>query len=536
LSKVYLRELIKREPNTTWKTSQLVQHALTGLGSQGEPTSLLGPHDQLGDPIPPDVLIDLALDRLFGAITHDLEPFDLYPLFTTPLVSCEAIRFRQAIANDLLNPDGRAPILQLLEGIERVERLLKAMQVARMPLNKQRWLLDAIIVYTETIQAVVAQLDTVPWQSEGLKGLATSLRAIGSTEHFGELSRDAQALSAALDTINYRLILEDSSITVEPSESDDTRYRDHLLELFARFGDSNDCEPAPQLRRRSSTHIDDQILVIVSHLFPEEFSKLATFTNAHEHFITPWIPGIERELAFYLAWIEELLAFKAQGLPWTLPTVSDTPGAQLAKEVYDLALANDLVSSNTTPVTNDFKLAGDETVIVVTGPNDGGKTTYARSIGQLYCIGALGLPVGARSATITRAPLVATIFSEQEATDRHQGRLESEVQRVRSFFELAKEQSLLIANEVFSSTSVDDAAQLGRLLIDRCKERNLRCIFVTFVDELARPETGVVSLVAMIDEETHLPSHRLTRRPPQGRALALELALRYGLIKAPDHD
>jgi DNA mismatch repair protein MutS len=536
LSKAYLRELIKREPNTTWTTSQLVGHTLTDLSPKGEPKSLLGPRDQLGDPIPPGVLVDLALDRLFGAITHGLEAFDLYPLFTTPLISCEAIRFRQAIAGDLLDPGGRAPILLLLEGIERVELLLKAMQGGRQSLNKQRWLLDAIIVYTETMQAVVAQLDTVTWQSAGLKGLAASLRDAVSTEHFGELSNDAHAVSAALDAISYRLILEDSAITVEPSDSDDTRYRDHLLELFSRFGDSSGSEPPTQLRRRSSTHIDDQILVIVSHLFPEEFSKLATFPGAHERFLIPWIPRIERELAFYLAWIEELLALQAQGLPWTLPNVNSTPGLQRADEVYDLALAHDLVSSNSTPVTNSFELTGDETVIVVTGPNDGGKTTYARSIGQLYCIGALGLPVGARRATITRAPMVATVFSEQEATDRLQGRLESEIQRVRSFFELAKEQSLLIANEVFSSTSVDDAAQLGRLLIDRCNERNLRCIFVTFVDELARPESGVVSLVAMVDEDTHLPSHRLQRRPPQGRALALELALRYGLIKATDND
>ena len=538
MSRVYLREMIRRDPGTSWITSQLVSHQFAESPDSIAPESLVDPTGDIGRAIDDIVLTDLALDRLFAAINKGLEPFDLLPYFTTLPQNHTTIRCRQDVASDLLVADNRPPILTFCECLERVELLLAAAERARQPSGRERWLLDAILTYTRGIESVLTHLGTTSWSSAGLTGLQHALVTLSQTNDFLQLSRDAESVASELDRIRYQLLLEDNAITVARSE-DDARtsgYRDHLLSLFARFGNNDAQVMSASATRHSSTHIDDRILVILGRIFPDQFAHLSAFANAHQTFLPSWVASIERELVFYLAWIEEILAFEGAGLPWVVPKLNRGTGQEHAEQIYDLALAHDLLRNHSVPVTNQWHLDDDELITVVTGPNNGGKTTYTRSIGQLYLITALGLPVGASAAQLTPPPSIATIFSEQEAADRMTGRLEEEIINLQHFLGDAKAQALLLANEVFSSTSVDDAVILGRLLIERCQQKQVRCIIVTFVEALAVQAPGVVSLVALSDETALQRSFRLERRPPQGRALALELAAQYGLITGVPND
>jgi DNA mismatch repair ATPase MutS len=531
VAKVYLRELIRRDPTTSWNTGQLSNHQQADSDLLLSPGSLLWPISEHYQVIPANVLTDLALDRLFTSLASGgLEPFDLYELFIAMPMDAAASRYRQTIAHDLLNAKARAPILTFISGIEQVEQYLQAAAQARQPSGAERWLLDAVLVYTQTIETVSEQMATASWSSKAMLMFQATLSELKTAEQFLQLSQSSKLVASQLAMIRYQLLLEDNTITVDRSESTNQGYRDHLQTLFERFGDIGTQLPANAPSYRSRTHIDDRILTILARIFPEEFSDLSAFALEHHSFIAPWIPRLEREFIFYLAWFEEILGFAARGLEWTMPTLNERAGIQHAEDFYDLALAHDLQQAPTPPITNQWHLDDDESITVITGPNNGGKTTYARSVGQLYVIAALGLPVGASVAQLTLAPSVATIFSEREAVDRATGRLEDEVLRIQAFFRSTEPQTLLIANEVFSSTSVDDAIALGRLLIERCQDRQVRSIIVTFVDELAKPTPGLVSLVAMIDEVTHQRSYRFERRPPQGRAQALELALEHGLI------
>ncbi|WP_298345929.1 hypothetical protein [Ferrimicrobium sp.] len=535
---MYLREMIRRDPGTSWVTSQLVSHQLAESDAIKAPESLVNPTAEIGRAIDDFVLTDLALDRLFAAIDKGLEPFDLLPYFTTLPQNLTTIRYRQDVASDLLVADNRLPILAFCECLERVELQLEAAERARQPSGRDRWLLDAVLTYTRGIESVIAHLGATSWRSAGLKGLQDALLILSQTNDFLQLSRDAESVASELESISYQLLLEDNAITVERSEGGARTdgYRDHLLRLFARFGDSNAQGMTTSATRRSTTHVDDRILVILGRIFPDQFAHLSTFANAHQTFLPTWVASIERELVFYLAWIEEILAFEGAGLPWVVPKLNRGIGQEHAEQIYDLALAHDLLRNHTVPVTNQWHLDNDELITVITGPNNGGKTTYTRSIGQLYLVTALGLPVGASVAQLTPPPSVATIFSEQEVADRMTGRLEEEIINLQHFLRDAAAQALLLANEVFSSTSVDDAVILGRLLIERCQQKQVRCIIVTFVEALAAQAPGVVSLVALSDEATLERSFRLERRPPQGRALALELAAQYGLITGVPND
>ncbi|MDA8320769.1 MAG: hypothetical protein M0030_13330 [Actinomycetota bacterium] len=304
-----------------------------------------------------------------------------------------------------------------------------------------------------------------------------------------------------------------------------------MQETFAKFRQgavNNYLVKLPELA--DMDHVEAQIAGLVARLYPDVFGALAGYYAGHRDFLDPAIGRFDREVQFYVGYLELIGRLKAAGLPFCYPRVSAQSTQVAAEDMFDMALACKLAPGRGTVVTNDFCLEGPERVFVVSGPNNGGKTTFARAFGQLHYLASLGLPVPGRSARLFLPDRVYTHFEREEDIETLRGKFDDELIRVHQILQQATGDSLIVMNESFSSTSLTDALFTGTEVMRQILRLGCLGVYVTFVDEIASLSEATVSMVSQIAPGN--PAERtfkVLRQPAEGLAYAWALARKYGL-------
>ncbi len=491
-----------------------------------------GGGDQTAEPPPaPDCLVDLGLDQLVERLNRGREGYRLADFFHQPLAEPRLIAYRQAVMRDLAD-DG------VHEALDRFTRTMRQRQrefaqAASMShrLQAQRWQLEAAASYRRAVNELADALHSAPLASEGLTSFRHYLGAYVESEAFAAFCRALDAVTEALDAVHYTVAIEDDAVEVQAFAGE----ADYLAEIESTFAGLREAGavPAEQADHQDTLGVsvlEARILDYVAALFPDAFDRLAMFCRDDASYQDPTLVRFEREVAFYLAYRELMTALEADGVAFCYPELVTAKGNIRARGVADIALAAKLAGGSQAVVTNDFAYEGGERALVVTGPNQGGKTTFARSVGQLHYLAALGLPVPACEARLLHVDAVLTHFDREEAINEQQGRLEADLWRARAILNRVGPHTLVILNELFQSTQASDAVALTRRILTRLRDGDALAVCVTFVPEAVAGDPASVTMVSTRDPaDPEQPAYGVVRRRPGASAHAETLAARHGL-------
>jgi DNA mismatch repair protein MutS len=479
---------------------------------------------------PPDFFRDLNLDQVVDGITVGKDVYDLKPFFYTPLGDIDSIKYRHEVFQDLEDP-------ALLESLRSFARRMRDMRECLTTIDKlyyhyqkERLFLDAAGIYCDAIVSLAEEISSMAIKSRGLSGFREYLRTYAQSEAFTSLLAETKKLSADLSSIAYSVIVRTGSFTVRKygGESD---YSAQVEKTFAKFrqGAVKDYRVSFE-NRPQMNHIEAKILELVARLFPEVFGKLDEYCQKNASFSDDTIERFDREIQFYIAYLEYCDPIKRAGLQFCYPELSDRSKAVYNYEGFDLALANQLVNKGAPVVCNDFHLEDSERIFVVSGPNQGGKTTFARAFGQMHHLASIGCLVPGRSSRLFLFDRILTHFERQENMANLRGKLQDDVVRIHEILNEATSNSLIIMNEIFTSTTLQDALFLSKKVIEKIIQRDGVCVWVTFVDELASFAKQVVSMVStVLPDDPTVRTFKVLRRPAAGLAYALSLAEKHRL-------
>jgi DNA mismatch repair protein MutS len=485
--------------------------------------------DAASAPEPP-FFADLNLDQVVESITADRDEYDLAQFFYAPLHSVAAVEYRHEVFRDLEQDEVREAVRAFADRMQTMRRHLGPAKKQHYKYEKERWFLDAVAIYCDAISSLQRALVDLDLSSPGLRGLSDYVTTYTASERFTSLAAETRSVLDGLAGVKYTVRIKGRRVTVS-TYSGERDYSAQVERTFERFRQGEVDDHRFNLADSGSMdHVEARIAELVARLYPDAFRALDAFCARHRDFLDRTIARFDREVQFYLAYAEYTERFAAAGLSSSYPTVSARSKEVSVEEAFDIALGAKLVGESSAVVRNDFFLRGAERVLVVTGPNQGGKTTFARMFGQLHYLASLGLPVPAQSARLFLPDRLFTHFEREEDIATLRGKLDDELVRVRDVLEQATGDSIVILNEIFTSTTLDDAIYLGTELLEQIMELGSLAVCVTFVDELASLSEATVSMVATVaPDDPATRTYKIVRKPADGRAYAWAIADKYGL-------
>lgn len=483
-----------------------------------------------------ECFVDLNLDQVVDAITARYKEYNLRPFYYNPLHDEDAVVYRQEVVRDLETEPLLAAVKAFSDQLIIVRRYLQMISKLSYPYHQKGWFLETCLSYCAAVSKLADDLHECKLSSRGFIGFSEYIQRYVHSHSFLSLVAESQSLYAKIKAIRYCVIIKGNWVRVRRYE-EEIDYSQEVEKTFEKFkqGDVKSYR-LDLVVAAGMNHVGAQILEYVAKLFPEVFKELDAFCEKFASFFDPTIRDFDREVQFYTSYLEYISAIKEKGLSFCFPKVSAQSKEVRVRDSFDVALAYKRTLGKASVIANDFFLEGPERILVVSGPNQGGKTTFARMFGQLHYLSSLGLPVPGTEAQLFLFGDIFTHFEKEEDIRNLRGKLQDDLVRIRHILDRASPNSIIIMNEIFTSTALKDAVFLSKRIMARIEALDCLSVCVSFIDELSTLSEKTVSMVStVVPEQPEQRTYKILRKPADGLSYAICIAekhrLTYDLIK-----
>ncbi|HKW87634.1 MAG TPA: Smr/MutS family protein [Candidatus Acidoferrales bacterium] len=178
-----------------------------------------------------------------------------------------------------------------------------------------------------------------------------------------------------------------------------------------------------------------------------------------------------------------------------------------------------------------LELGGSDTVMVISGPNTGGKTVALKTVGLAALAGQSGIPVPAEQAELPVFDTVLADIGDEQSISADLSTFSAHVLNLKSMLERATPRTLVLVDEMGTGTAPEEGAALAVALLEEFRTRGSLALATTHHDRLksyASTTSGIVNAAVEFDEENLRPTYRLLTGVP-GVSSGIEIARRLGL-------
>ncbi|MGH8233307.1 MAG: MutS-related protein [Rhodanobacteraceae bacterium] len=182
------------------------------------------------------------------------------------------------------------------------------------------------------------------------------------------------------------------------------------------------------------------------------------------------------ELAFHVGCVSLHEKLTAKGVKTCLPGIgsADTPGFH-SSALLDVALA---LTKHEAVIGNTIDANGKQ-LVIITGANQGGKSTFLRSLGLAQLMLQAGMFVSAEAFSAALCTGLFTHYKREEDASMEQGKFDEELARISDIADAIRPGALLLCNESFAATDEREGSEIARQVTDAMLERHIRVVFVT---------------------------------------------------------
>jgi DNA mismatch repair protein MutS2 len=210
------------------------------------------------------------------------------------------------------------------------------------------------------------------------------------------------------------------------------------------------------------------------------------------------------DMEFYLAGLNLRDRAQAKGLSVCLPELGEPGAAKGASGMRLRGLFNPLLLANkSAPIPCDIQMERAGSVVIVTGPNSGGKTRLLQAIALAQLLGEAGLFVPAREAHLPRVAGLFVSLLEEARADQPEGQLGMELIRIRRMFEQIEMGSLVLLDELCSGTNPSEGEEIARLVLSLLPEIGAQAFVSTHLLQFAAAlaEERAIAEIAFLQVE-----------------------------------
>ncbi len=469
----------------------------------------------------PDFYTDLNLKQIMDRINTSWGD-DVTKLYYFPAdKDCE--EYRRAVYADVKKPEVNKLLLEFLDRFKERRKALEKKSLVRPAGQKAVWHVREVAAYVEAYCKLYEDLRAVELTGQGMLDLRKELKQYTESEEFKAMKASMEQIMEELFRIRLIITYENGQVFVSEGETE----RSYEQFLTQSFTENKDALASPFGGSNELTPLEQEVMKIYTKKNPAFFKAVDGFYSKYENYAKQNLLQFAEEICYYLSFCKFANQMQEHGFAFAAPETCERKDFS-AEGLYDLALAVVNSRAGKPVISNDFDYRENEQFFVLTGPNQGGKTTFARSLGQLIYFGKLGFDVPAKAAKLPYFAHILTHFSVEESLETGRGKLKEELIRLAPMMDSVYENTFVIINELFTTAANYDACIMGKNVLEHFIGQNCMGIYVTHLRELTEAHPAVVSLRATLDENK-VQSFIIMRSAADESACAINQVNKYQL-------